>query len=40
VLKHYLAGIQYALCDLDAEAEPRKITTNGFLEGTKNLVSR
>ncbi len=40
ILKHYLAGIQYALGDLDAEAEPRKITSNGFLEGTKNLVSR
>ena len=40
ILKHYLAGIQYALGDLDAKAEPRKITSNGFLEGTKNLVSR
>ena len=40
ILKHYLAGIQYALGDLDAEDEPRKITSNGFMKGTKNLVSR
>ena len=40
ILKHYLAGIQYALGDLDAKDEPRKITSNGFMKGTKNLVSR
>ena len=40
ILKHYLAGIQYALGDLDAEDEPRKITSNGFMKGTKNLVYR
>ena len=40
VLKHYLAGIQYAIGDLDADAAPKKITTNGFLKGTRNLVSK
>ena len=40
VLKHYLAGIQYALGDLDATAEPKKISSTDFLKGTKNLASK
>jgi type 1 glutamine amidotransferase len=40
VLKHYLAGIQYALGDLEADSEPKKIAANGFLNGTKNLASK
>ena len=34
VLQHYLAGIQFALGDLDADASPKKIAANGFLPGT------
>jgi type 1 glutamine amidotransferase len=34
VLQHYLAGIQFALGDLEADASPKKIAANGFLPGT------
>ena len=40
VLNHYLAGIQYALGDLDADASPKKVADLGFLPGTKNIASR
>lgn len=40
VLKHYLAGIQYALGDLDADASPKKVADLGFLPGTKNIAAR
>ena len=35
VLKHYLAGIQFALGDLAADAQPKKLAGNGFLPGTQ-----
>ena len=35
VLAHYLAGIQFALGDLEADASPKKVADNGFLPGTR-----
>jgi type 1 glutamine amidotransferase len=35
MLKHYLAGIQFALGDLAADAQPKKLAGNGFLPGTQ-----
>ena len=36
VLKHYLAGIQFAIGDLDADATPRSTFAEvGFLPGTR-----
>jgi type 1 glutamine amidotransferase len=38
IMKHYLAGLQYALGDLEADATPAKIA--GFLPGTKNVAAK
>jgi len=38
VLQHYLAGIQFALGDLEADATPKKVAANGFLPGTRVVV--
>ncbi|MGI9241768.1 MAG: ThuA domain-containing protein [Verrucomicrobiales bacterium] len=39
VLQHYLAGIQFALGDLDADATPKKVAANGFLPGTRVVAN-
>ena len=39
VLQHYLAGIQFAMGDLEADATPKKIAHSGFLPGTQ-VVSK
>lgn len=41
VLQHYLAGIQFALGDLDADATPKKVAdNNGFLPGTRVVAKK
>ena len=40
VLKHYLAGIQYALGDLEADAAPKKVADAGFLPGTRHVAAK
>ena len=40
VLKHYLAGLQYALGDLDADATPKSVAGGAFLPGTQNIAGR
>jgi len=40
VMQHYLAGIQFAMGDLKADASPKKIADNGFLPGTQVVVSK
>lgn len=40
VLKHYLAGIQYATGDLEADAEPKKVAGASFLPGTKFIAGK
>ena len=39
VLQHYLAGIQFALGDLEADATPKKVAANGFLPGTRVVAN-
>ena len=39
ILKHYLAGIQYATGDLEADATPKSVASN-FLPGTRFLASK